>query len=434
MQYIFLQNTIAQRFDLVCDRAYLSATAQSLFFAASLVGALIAGPATDRLGRKTIFLASLNIAGAADLVCIFAPTVAVWICARCVAGAASIAVNLATNVYRTEIVGGRWRSLTPAFFAAVPAQVGHALLGLVAFLAPNAFVLHLVMAGMGLVSFPLWWLMPESPRWLLVRGQKEKALTVIRRAAAINGKRNDLARVEKLIEAIDKKKTASVNKASLLDLIRYYPGMRRNFLILLWVWMSFTLGYYGIIYFTPSFDWNPYLIFVFPTFFTIPATVMSPYVENKLGRKFTLTIPLFIAGALAVVTPAIPDSAQWAVVVFSTASVVCSFVSLNVAYTYTKELFPTPIRTTTLSSSSAAARIGAITFPLLASALGSLASGTASLALFGGFMTGAAIVSVWLWPETLNTKLPDTMKESEDFSETRNTWLRWSDRITRHTP
>ncbi len=269
--------------------------------------------------------------------------------------------------------------------------------------------------------------MPESPRWLLVRGQKEKALTVIRRAAAINRKRNDLIRMEKLMEAMDKQKTASVRKASLLDLIRYYPGMRRNFLILLLVWMSFTLGYYGIIYFTPSFDWNPYLIFVFPTFFTIPATVVSPYVENKMGRKFTLTVPLFIAGALAVVTPAIPDSAKWAVVFFCTASVVCSFISLNVAYTYTKELFPTPIRTTTLSSSSAAARVAAITFPLFASALGSLGSGTASLALFGGCMIGAAIASVWLWPETLKTKLPDTMKESEDFTETRNTWLQWSE-------
>jgi len=46
-------------------------------------------------------------------------------------------------------------------------------------------------------------------------------------------------------------------------------------------WLYFSVGYYGLVYETPSFGHSPHLVFVFPTFFTIPACIVSPYLENK---------------------------------------------------------------------------------------------------------------------------------------------------------
>ena len=41
------------------------------------------------------------------------------------------------------------------------------------------------------------------------------------------------------------------------------------------------------------------------------------------------------------------------------------FLALSVGYTYTKELFPTTLRTTCLSTASSCARLGAMTVPLV---------------------------------------------------------------------
>ena len=93
---------------------------------------------------------------------------------------------------------------------------------------------------------------------------------------------------------------------SLLDLLAN-PGMRRNFLILCYVWFSYNLGYYGLVYNTPAFGWNIFLVFVFPVFFTLPMVILSPWIENKLGRKFVITVSLFVAGLVTLATAAVPE-------------------------------------------------------------------------------------------------------------------------------
>ena len=47
--------------DLVCDRALLSQTAQSVFFGGVLVGAILNGQLSDLIGRKMVFLGALTM-------------------------------------------------------------------------------------------------------------------------------------------------------------------------------------------------------------------------------------------------------------------------------------------------------------------------------------------------------------------------------------
>ena len=71
-------------------------------------------------------------------------------------------------------------------------------------------------------------------------------------------------------------------------------------------WFAFSMGYFGLVYNTPAFDWNIYLVFVFPTFFMIPVSLSQPFMENKLGRKPVMTSTMVLAGLCLLLTSGVP--------------------------------------------------------------------------------------------------------------------------------
>jgi len=181
-----------------------------------------------------------------------------WAGLRAASGAAAISFNMASNVYRTEvnldngvnrrkktcfkIVGGKWRSIMPAVAASVPAQSGHAALGLLLWLSPDVRWLETAMAGAGLLCLPLWCLMPESPRWLLVSGRVAAGLRVTRKVAKINGRHLKPEDEAALVAMAAVKDDACPEKkrSDLSEIFLYRGGLRRNTLILILVWFSFT--------------------------------------------------------------------------------------------------------------------------------------------------------------------------------------------------
>jgi hypothetical protein len=51
----------------------------------------------------------------------------------------------------------------------------------------------------------------------------------------------------------------------LVDLFRL-PATRRNTLLMSFCWLAFSMGYFGLFYNTPSFNWDPFVVFMFPAF------------------------------------------------------------------------------------------------------------------------------------------------------------------------
>ena len=90
------------------------------------------------------------------------------------------------------------------------------------------------------------------------------------------------------------------------DMFRF-RSLRRNTVIMCFCWFAFCCGYYGLVYNTPAFEWNLFLVFVFPTFINIPLSILQPLMENKLGRKAILTFSLLGAGVLLLLTTAFPS-------------------------------------------------------------------------------------------------------------------------------
>merc|ERR1711970_1497061 len=105
-----VEETIVERWGLVCDKAGLENVAQSVFFTGCLFGVFLAGLMADLMGRKVvcvvlviIFLVSGVLGGVVD-------SWLVWLLLRFVVGASSIGMVTVRYTIQVEMIGGMWRS------------------------------------------------------------------------------------------------------------------------------------------------------------------------------------------------------------------------------------------------------------------------------------------------------------------------------------
>ncbi len=265
-------------------------------------------------------------------------------------------------------------------------------------------------------------ILPESPRWLISKGRIDEAKAILAKALKMNNL--PMSRLDKLDKVSQAEILTEPSKDAFFTDLLKLPGARRNLLCISFCWFTFTMGYYGLIYNTPSFGWNLYITFCMPAFFTLPMLALQPFLENKLGRKPLMAFLMFLSGTLLLCTLAIPDGMfnhNWPVMVFAWIGTVACSTAFGVGIVLTKDLFPTTHRTMAFSMASASARLGSISSPYIA--LLANVSPLLGLAVYGCFLFIGAIVSIWIWPDTKNTKVPDTLEECEAMASSKNTWL-----------
>ena len=126
---------------------------------------------------------------------------------------------------RVEFTSGVWRAKSTHWFGEIPWQLGHLSLGLLVYLIPNMKHLELFIGCFNLMFLPLWYFMPESPRWLLSNGRKEEAIKVLKLVCKWNKKPTtalDQMKNLELISTEDNQKTKQ-KKGTFHDLIKN-PG------------------------------------------------------------------------------------------------------------------------------------------------------------------------------------------------------------------
>ncbi|KAK7497693.1 hypothetical protein BaRGS_00011088 [Batillaria attramentaria] len=177
--------TIVTQMNLVCEQKTKVTHAKMALFAGATFAAVGCVPPSDVFGRKRMLMVSFFFHAVASL----AITWSTYYIPLCVFmflnGMASVGVFAHSFVIGMELVGPSKR-----VWAGFVIEVCFAL-GLV-LLAPMAYLLrdwqHLQIASaivpFGYLSY--YWLIPESPRWLLSKGRVLEAEAIIRTAAKVN--------------------------------------------------------------------------------------------------------------------------------------------------------------------------------------------------------------------------------------------------------
>ncbi len=167
-------------------------------------GAALGGWASDRYGRRAVLFGAGVLFCAAALGAAFSMNLWQLLTARALAGVAAGAATLIAPLYIAEIAPAhvRGRLVTMNQLAIVSGiLIGFAInYGLVQLPQDNWRWMFGVGALPAIALCALLPWIPESPRWLLQRGQRERALAVLRQISPGTGVQNTLHEISALIQ------------------------------------------------------------------------------------------------------------------------------------------------------------------------------------------------------------------------------------------
>jgi len=256
-------------------------------------------------------------------------------------------------------------------------------------------------------------LVPESPRWLLVKEKKDKADKVIKKIMEINGKeKKSIDDIELKLRKSEEEKNES-SKGTLIDLFKSWPLVRCT-LIMYYLWFTNNLVYYG---FTLNagklFPGNLHINMLISAGLEFLAYTVSIIAFLYLGRKWSVSSFMSIGGIALLITSVLPtEASKNAMAQLGKFMITASFAMV---YQYATEMFPTVVRNAGVGSCSTFSRIGSILAPYVGREM-ALVNPEAPVLIFGFTSLIAGILTLFL-PETKNAKLPDTIEEGKEFCQ-----------------
>ncbi|KAF1584729.1 Solute carrier family 22 member 13, partial [Eudyptes moseleyi] len=388
--------SLLTEFDLVCDRKNLNNISQSIYMLGLLLGSMIFGPLSDRIGRRPVILISVVLQGLFGVGIAFVPHFYVYMAFRCVVGASVSGITMTILALATEWVGVSSRPkavlISHCCFA-----IGQMLLAGLSYGIRNWRLLEIAGSAPMFSFFFYIWVLPESARWLVTKGRIEEAKKVLQKAASINKRTIPPGLLEQL-------KPETQNKSgSTLDLFRK-KHLRKVTLIMSCAWFVNSLVYYGLSLNVTSFGLDIYLTQLAFGAVEIPARVGCIFTLQWFGRKKTQAVLLLLSGLVCLIITGIPEDQPVATTVLAIIGKFTATASFSTSYVYSAELFPTVVRQTGVGLCSMSARVAGIMAPLIR--LLDQYHRAIPMAIFGSAPVVGGLLCVLL-PETLGTDLAD---------------------------
>lgn len=266
-----------------------------------------------------------------------------------------------------------------------------------------------------LLLIAYYWVLPESPRWLMTVGKTEDAVDVLQRGA----KRNELPvdsikqDVEEFMQKSDLKNKSGGQGGNALDLIRT-PVIRVYTICICFNWLVCGLCFFGVAQYIGRLGGNIFINVAISGVIQVPGTFFALWSLEALGRRNSLILANVVAGVSVLLIGVVPDDPTWLKPSLSFMGILGMAVCFPTVYIYSGELFPTLIRNIGVGTSSMCARIGSMTAPFVAG-LSTVAPWVPTL-IFGIMPLVGAVLCLKL-PETLNCKLPDSIEEAEKYAK-----------------
>lgn len=395
----------------------LTAAQMGIIGSAGLVGmalgAVVAGTAADRFGRKAVFSVTLLIYSVATGLCGLAWNYESLLVFRFfvgfgLGGELPVAATLMTE-YSPPAVRGRFMVLLESFWG-----VGWLVAALLSYL----FIPHygwqaafFIGALPALYVFVIRLAIPESVRYLADNGKIEEANRIVARLETQAG-----------ITPVDAAAavTANAAEATVKGGIAFKELWSPQFIkrtAMLWiVWFGIVYSYYGI------FTWLPSLMVtqgytmiktfeyvLIMTLAQLPGYFSAAWLVDKIGRKATLAA--YLAGT-ALASYFFGQGGSSATVLFWGSLI--SFFNLGawgVIYTYTPELYPTRVRALGSGWAAGFGRIGGVLAPAVVGYMIGGADGfTRIFTMFTITLVFIALAVLVLGEETKNRSLDEISK------------------------
>ncbi|GFO41936.1 solute carrier family 22 member 15-like [Plakobranchus ocellatus] len=284
--------SIVTEWHLICDLKYVGELITSLQMVGVGIGAFITGQLADIFGRKKILFAEYTLLIIFWFSTAFAESWQVYAALRVIVGALVGGCLVVNFVLPLEFVTPRWRTFCGCigFWA-----VGLMTLALWAYFIRDWRKLNIAMSCSSIVLLALWWLIDESPRWLLIKGHFKEAERIIIKAAHFN--KRPVPNCDGLCQFVKKEQFLREDRKKysyyhLFSSFRLAIGTS----ICMFGWFVSSAVYYGHNFNSKNLAGNRYLNVFLSGIVEIPALLLVVLINNRLGRRYTSALFMLISG------------------------------------------------------------------------------------------------------------------------------------------
>ena len=415
--------TLTSEFQLICDNSYLSSISQSLYVLGYFVASIVAGYCSDRYGRKPVLWVGVTGELVFGLACAFTPSMWFFMIGRFLLGAAIYSLFMTAYTMVMEVAGTDERTVYGPL-TRVGRSIGVIVITIVSYYIRDFRYIQLA------VTVPtflwLYWLrsIPESPRWLLIKGKIDECVAVVEKAVTLNGIdlkeagvtdiRDEIERMYVSIQSSRDHADGEKKNMTVVDLFGT-PVMRRNSIIMCFNWFITVFIYYALSLNVQDLGGNLFVNFCISGVVEIPSIILCIYALKTSGRRIILSssmIGLFFASAASV--PFFFLNFEYAVATRVSLAMMGKFaatIAFTLNYLYSTEIYPTEIRQVGLGINSAASRLGSMLSPFIRE-LNEFTHVSVSMGVFAlTSLLNAALVM--MLPETKDCNIPDTIEQVE---------------------
>ncbi|QZN95676.1 MFS transporter [Symbiopectobacterium purcellii] len=351
----------------------LSAADIGLIIAASYVGQLFGavffGSLAEKIGRLGVLKITIILFVIMDAACLFAWSGLSMMVFRFLQGVGIGAEVPVASSYINEFVGAKKRGRFFLLYEVI-FPIGMMFAGIAGyFLVPVYGWKAMFIVGLipSIITVPLRWLMPESPRWLASKGRLAEADKVVSKLE------NEVLRrggtlPEPVIRTVEKKTVASEGWREL------FTGIYRKRTFTIWaLWVCGYMINNGLVTWLPTLYKSVFglpiqtaLAYGWTTSaFGVLASIVCALSIDKVGRKAWYAIAFLLAIVPLVTLTVLGATNPLQIVVCATAAYAILQTITFSLYLYSSELYPTRLRAIGTGLGSAWLRAGSAVGPIL---------------------------------------------------------------------
>ncbi|XP_021181713.3 organic cation transporter protein-like [Helicoverpa armigera] len=400
-------SSVTSEWDLICNRTYLASLTQSMMQIGILAGSLLFGYLSDRHGRKLVVLISLFFEVVFVAVSAVVPYLWLFMICRFLIGVTLGGTMLCCYILLIELCGKSFRPYLSGL-QEMPFLLAYFTLPIIAYFVRDWRQLQLVTSVPWVIVIVYYWLIPESPRWLITVGRKKEAIDILTHIAKKNNRPTDnIEAIVEKVELLNKNDSKNQQKVTYIDLFRT-PKIRVYTIITALIWMFCSHTFFGINQYIGRLQGNLYLNVLLSAACLTPGLIIVIIATLYLRRKVSIISSFTTAAVSLLVFIFIPSDMRAATLAFAIIGLIGAYTSFVQVYLYSSEIFPTVIRNTAVGFASMFARFGGFIAPFVVN----IGIEWVSILIFSSVAFSAAILCYFL-PETKATTLPNTIEQRE---------------------